>query len=345
MASKLGAVETNLELLRTFFPDGDFGGEPMVTDQGDKGYLIGAAALSLLNTGRPDLAIASFQRSRSVSLAQPDWAGASADCQNLGESHMLRGALARAAEAASNALDYMSKMPDEHQVKNVYTVFSHGSVATIAALCADNEAASDHFAVAIKFVPLDWLPSLWGCWHCTWLARRGQFDQARAGAQKNAALCQEKGGLHEQTFSLATQGLMERLACAAADPHPAGLEVMADYARRAVDIGRRSGYHFYLTYALLEAGRCAVTRARYDPPNRPAHVAEATRYLNEAQQRAADAGYRLILADLHVARADLAKLAGDDEALRGHCREAIAICDAPDCGYAWAKQDAEALLT
>jgi hypothetical protein len=30
--------------------------------------------------------------------------------------------------------------------------------------------------------------------------------------------------------------------------------------------------------------------------------------------------------------------------MRGHYDKAIAICDAPDCGYAWAKQDAEALL-
>ena len=65
---------------------------------------------------------------------------------------------------------------------------------------------------------------------------------------------------------------------------------------------------------------------------------------DEAEQRPTDAGYRLILADLHVARAELAQLAGDDEAMRDHCREAIAICDEPDCGYAWAKQDAQALL-
>ncbi len=78
--------------------------------------------------------------------------------------------------------------------------------------------------------------------------------------------------------------------------------------------------------------------------HRPAHVAEATRCLDEAEQRATGAGYRPILADLHVARADLAKLAGQEDAMRKHCQEAIKICNAPDCGYAWAKQDANALL-
>ena len=37
-------------------------------------------------------------------------------------------------------------------------------------------------------------------------------------------------------------------------------------------------------------------------------------------------------------------IADDNEAMRRHCEVAIAICNAPDCGYAWAKQDAQALL-
>ena len=66
--------------------------------------------------------------------------------------------------------------------------------------------------------------------------------------------------------------------------------------------------------------------------------------MGDAEHRADNAGYRLILADLHVARAELAGLSDDKEAIGHHCREAIAICDAPDCGYAWAEQDAQALL-
>ena len=45
-----------------------------------------------------------------------------------------------------------------------------------------------------------------------------------------------------------------------------------------------------------------------------------------------------------VARAELAKLADDEEGMGEQCAKAIAICDEPDCGYAWAKQDAQALL-
>ena len=71
---------------------------------------------------------------------------------------------------------------------------------------------------------------------------------------------------------------------------------------------------------------------------------QAKRRLDEVDQRAAFGEYRLIEADAHVARAELAKLAGDEETMRRECEAAIAICDDPTCGYAWAKQDAEKLL-
>ena len=51
-----------------------------------------------------------------------------------------------------------------------------------------------------------------------------------------------------------------------------------------------------------------------------------------------------MLADLHVARAELAGLGGDKEAMHDQCDKAIAICEARDCGYAWAKQDAQGLV-
>ena len=120
---------------------------------------------------------------------------------------------------------------------------------------------------------------------------------------------------------------------------------MYSHILTATEVGRRSGHHFYLTYALLEAGRCAVTRAEYEPDRRDEFVTEADRYLTEAEDRAQYAAYALIQADAHVARAELAKLAGDEEKMREHCEQAIAICDEPECGYAWAKQDAEALLS
>ena len=56
------------------------------------------------------------------------------------------------------------------------------------------------------------------------------------------------------------------------------------------------------------------------------------------------AGYRLIEADAHVARAELVQLAGNEDTTRRQRYEAIAICETPDRNYAWAKQYALALL-
>ena len=344
LSADLGATETVLELARAFFPDGDFDGEPIVTTDEPKAWVTNEAALTLMNTGRPAVAVPRFARNVGQWRRQQDWLGASTVYLNLCQANTDLGRLPDAERAAADALDCIGRVPQGNQYKKGYTQFSHGWAATVAALRGEYDPAAWHFSAALELALHDWLVGLRGGRHCTWLARHGQFDRARSAGQKNAAFCQEKGGLHGHTFALATQALVERLAWAAGDPQRAGLEVMAGYAQQAVDIGRRSGDHFFLTYALLEAGRCAVTSAQQPPPDPQAHVAEATRYLDEAEQRTDDAGYRLLLADLHVTRAELASLAGDKEAMGHHCREAIAICDAPDCGYAWAKQDAQALL-
>ena len=100
----------------------------------------------------------------------------------------------------------------------------------------------------------------------------------------------------------------------------------------------------YYTYTLLEAGRCVAARASYESNRYDEHLARAKRHLAEAESRAYYAGYLTIHADIHVTRAQLAKLAGFAQAMHEHCAKAIAICNDPTCDYAWAKQDAEKLL-
>ena len=344
LSSDLGAVETELEVLRSFFPDGHFSTEPIVSREASKAYLIGAAGLATLNIGRPSTAVSLFARGLGARQTQSDWANASVDCANLCESYLLLGRLPKAAEAAAQALDYVGRLPAGHLRKREYTQFGNEGAATTAASRGDDEAASKYFAASLKLDPDDWLIGLGGARHCTWLARRREFNRARSAAENNTRVCREEGQLHGVTLALATQGLVERLAWAADDPDRGTLDQMCAYAADAVQVARRSGYHFYLTYALLEAGRCAVTRAVFDPRAREASVREAQKHLTEAEQRAEYAEYRLILADAHVARAQLANLADDHQKMTHHCREAMEICDDPECGYAWVKEDARRLL-
>ena len=67
-------------------------------------------------------------------------------------------------------------------------------------------------------------------------------------------------------------------------------------------------------------------------------------HLSEAEERAAYGGYRLIEADGYVARGGLARLCGDEDGVGVQCRAAIGICGDPECGYAWAKEEAEGLM-
>ena len=126
-----------------------------------------------------------------------------------------------------------------------------------------------------------------------------------------AAPCKTQQSNTGQTFTLATQAFLERLAWATGDANRVGLERMWGYAKEAIEVGRWSGYHFYLTYALREAGRRALARARHDAACRSAVIDRAEALLREVDERAEHAGYRLIEADAHVARAELVQLAGN----------------------------------
>ncbi len=130
---------------------------------------------------------------------------------------------------------------------------------------------------AIDLHSEDWLWGLPGAWHCTWLACSGDFDRTRTAGEKNAALCAELAGLHEQTFVFATQALVGRLAWATGDPKRKTLDEMQGFAKEAVKIGKRSGHHYFYTCALLEAGRCAAARAGFEGDRYAEHAANDPR--------------------------------------------------------------------
>ncbi len=343
LEADLGASETNLQLLRAFFPEADFNADPQVSRETSKAYLIGAAGLALKNTGRPADAIPLFERSAEMYRRQSDLARRSVPLQNLSELFGFLGRLPDAFETARTALTDLEKVPPSDPYKTDSTIFNHADAAEAAARRGE-DAAAEHFGKAIDLVNEDWLWGIPGAFHSTWLARSGDFDRARTTGEKNAAGYAEHAGLHEETFMFATQALIERLAWAAQDSGPEALDEMQAFADKALKVGKRSGHHYFYTCALLEAGRCAAARAGYEGDRYDEHVARAKRHLADAESRADYAGYLLIHADIHVTRAQLAKLAGDMPAMHEQCEKAIAICNDPTCDYAWAKQDAERLM-
>lgn len=339
----LGAVETDLQLLSSFFPNGDFDGEPFAPNDKARAALINNSAAALSVSGRPGVAVPMILRSLDTEYKRQDWDGAGRVCWTLCEAHMNLGRLPDADRAAADALDYISRLAPDHDLNRGYRRYAYGTMGVVAALRGEDGAAGTRFSSALKLPPARREHWDWRDWHGMWLARCGVFDQARSVAAASAQWCAQQGGLSEATHTLFTQASVERLAWAADDPKRRSLDQMYRYARDAVDVGWRSGFHHSLTCAMLEAGRCAITYATHDESKRPRLIREAERYLTEAEDRAAYGGYCLIEADANVARAQLARFADEEEQMRVHCQAAIAICNDPNCGYAWAKQDAEAL--
>ena len=102
---KLGAWETELEIMQEFFPGGDTSQEPLVSSSGDKAWILSAVGLCLDNTGRGNLADRFYERGLAINLESGDWANASVNYQNLSDLYCYRGDLARSLQAAGQALD------------------------------------------------------------------------------------------------------------------------------------------------------------------------------------------------------------------------------------------------
>ena len=63
---KLGAWETELEIMQEFFPGGDTSQEPLVSSPRDKAWILNAVGLCLANTGRGNLADRFYERGLAI---------------------------------------------------------------------------------------------------------------------------------------------------------------------------------------------------------------------------------------------------------------------------------------
>ncbi|MEE8574579.1 MAG: DUF4062 domain-containing protein, partial [Thermodesulfobacteriota bacterium] len=78
LVHKLGAWETNLSILRNFFPDGDFNEMPAVSENSNQSYLINETALSLLSIGKPLETDRLFlKKIKMINIPDNDWKNAS----------------------------------------------------------------------------------------------------------------------------------------------------------------------------------------------------------------------------------------------------------------------------
>lgn len=318
-----------------------------VTALNAQGFELNQNALELRNRGRPREAVGLLERALEIRLGLTDYLNASTNCRNLSQVYMMLGRLPEAAAAADKALEHAGLVfesaepflasDDIFDRERLAFGFSYGFRAVAEAMMGRESKAEESFAKAVEAEGVDELLSIHSCWYAMWRARQDDLGRARQVLSFNAATLEDSRNLHEACLFATARAMVERWAL---KRRQGDLRRMCEAAEKAVDAGRRSGIHWYLTSALVEAGRCEVARASLPADG---NRGPADEYLEEAGEMAEAADYRLLMADLFVARAELAKSRGRDGDVGGLCERAVSICREADCSYVWAVEDAESL--
>jgi tetratricopeptide (TPR) repeat protein len=326
ITKKLGAWETQLEIMKEFFPGGDTSREPLASSSGGKAWILNSVGLCLAQTGRGNLADRFSERSLAIDLESGDWTNASMGYQNLSYLHYYRGDLARSLQAAGQALDLARRAGNKN-----YEWSSLAYQAWAYHLQGDLEKASQHFRDAEALErendsSKSYLYSIWGIHHADHLRRQREAGYARKVTQANLAICErnhwpnDMSQCHRVLADLFADGGQQEKA-------------RESYVQ-ALDLARSISSRLVLIEALLGRGRWYAKIMR-DP-------VAALSDLTEALEYARAGGYRLYEADIRVGLAWAHLAAGDKAAARDEAGYARRLSQ--EMGYYWGKKDAEEVL-
>ncbi len=326
MVHKLGNWETELEIMREFFPCGDISQEPLVSSPGDKAWILGEVATCLLHTGLGNLADSLYERDLAICFDSGDWTNACTVYRNLSDLYCSRGDLARSLQAAGQALDLARRA---RRKDHVFLSLAHQAWAYH--IQGDLNKASRHFQEAEALEKVDnssvsYLYSFRGIQHADHLRRRGEADYARKVTQANLEIC-EKNHLPND-MSRCHRVLADIFAGAGQQ------EAARESYGMALELARRISNRLVLIEALLGRGRW-YAKIMNDS-------AAASSDLNEALEYAKAGGYRLYEADIRIALAWAHLAAGNVDLAIGEARFALQMSQ--DMGYHWGIVDAKEVL-
>jgi tetratricopeptide (TPR) repeat protein len=118
ITAKLGAWETAISLVRTFFPEDDLSKLPLVSGTSSKSWLLNAAALTLTAIGRSEEAEEPLKAAIDLYIEENQIAYASVGYRNLADLQFRTGELESGLESARTALDTAEKAKTDQYIVN-----------------------------------------------------------------------------------------------------------------------------------------------------------------------------------------------------------------------------------
>jgi len=290
IAHKLGAWETNLSLVKNFFPKGDLSQLPMVSDKSVQSWLLNAAGLTFLYTGRPKEAEEILLTAIKMDIKNTGGENASVGYQTLADLQFRTGRLSMGLESAEKAFELAEKARSDEDI-----MASKVYLAWIFHLLGKNGSAEKKFRKAdelCKNIGGHRLISLYGVFYAEFLISIKRPSEALELTQANLKICQEENLPADISRCHRVLSAIERTKrnCTKAEAH----------LQKALEIAKKVGVPDLEIEVLLEYGRLRLDLERYEI---------AIKDANEVLKLCFRTGFRLYEpdAELILARAYLAQ--------------------------------------
>ncbi|MHC4602338.1 MAG: tetratricopeptide repeat protein, partial [Planctomycetota bacterium] len=251
---KLGAWETDLSLVRTFFTKSDLSQMPLVSKKSDQSWLLNEAGLALLSTGRPKEAEGIYKRKLEMNKRESQWEAASVGYENLASLQFRTGEIEAGFESAKKALDAAEKAESGEDI-----LCSKASLAWILYLLGESEEAEKNFidadGICIKRTGSR-LYSIWGIHYINFLLSTDKVDEAIELTKQDMEICQRGNVINDISRCRRCLGAIERTK--------GNYTEAENHLKKAIEIARKVGMPELEIAALIECGRLCLDMGRYE---------------------------------------------------------------------------------
>jgi len=323
ITQKLGAWETDLSLVKSFFPEGDFSQMPLVSKKRDQNWLLNEAGLALEYIGRPKETEGLFIRKINIEIEDKDRTNASVGYRNLAALQFQTGELKSGVENTKKSLEEAEKAKN-----NQYIVWSKAYLGWVLYLLGKSKEAEKEFGQADEIerkISGNRPYSYPGIQYADFLISMKRIDEAIELTRQNFEICQRNNWINIISHCNRCLGAIERTR--------GNYKEAEVHLEKALEIGRKVGIPFLEIEALLESGRLKLDMGRYEDAIGDAD--NALKICGRTGFRFYEPGAEVVLAKAYLGQKDFEKA----DALADSAYE-----KAVGMKYRWAEGDAADLL-
>jgi tetratricopeptide (TPR) repeat protein/class 3 adenylate cyclase len=253
LVNNLGGWETDLSLIRNFFPEGDLSQLPLLSKKSDQSWLLNSAGLTLLATGQIKGAEQAFFTALQMAIATKEWENVSGGYHNLAELQFRVGEIEKGLKSARSALVMAKRAGSDWNI-----VVSKAYLGQILRVLGKNREAEKWFREADQLerkISGNRLYSLRGVAYADFLISIRRLDEAFELTRQNLKICKDEIWPDHISRCHRCLGTIERIK---------GNSRKAEvHLQKALELARKVGMPFLEIEALLEYGRLYLEKGEY----------------------------------------------------------------------------------